>query len=92
MCDNFEVEDKAFGRCLGTKVSLKSVAMALMRGTPCVALPLAGAQLGILFQEPVAAACEEGVGSVTVPKGKEWREVARRDEAESRGILCSLCF
>lgn len=28
--DDFEVEDKAFGSCLGIKVSLKSVVVALM--------------------------------------------------------------
>lgn len=65
------VEDEAFGSCLGTKVSLESVAVALVWSTPCAALTSTGVQLEILFQMPVAAVYEEGVGSITVPRGRE---------------------
>lgn len=87
--DDFEVEEKAFGSCLGTKVSLKSV---VVWSTPCAALASTEEDLETLFQMPVAATCEEGVRSITGPKEKEWWELGRRDQAEIRAVPCSLCF
>lgn len=63
------VEDKAFRSCLGTKVSLESVVVALVWSTPCTALTSTGVQLEIFFQMPVAAVCEKVSGALRSWKG-----------------------